>query len=157
MWIWSLGPEDPLEQPTSGFLPEKSHGQRSLSGYSPKVLKESDITEHAHWLNVFEYHFICLLHTSYLEKYLSKSFAPFMCFYYWLYVFFIYSEHQIYGFKIFYPILWVVFLFSGYCILTHMCFCFILILMKSILSLLFWAIVCAFGVIFEKPLPNPRS
>ena len=33
-----LGQEDPLEkemQPTPGFLPGKSHGQRSLTGYSP--------------------------------------------------------------------------------------------------------------------------
>ena len=36
-WVQSLGWEDPLEegwQPTPVFLPEKSHGQRSLSGYS---------------------------------------------------------------------------------------------------------------------------
>ena len=37
--------EDPLEkwQPTPVFLPEKSHGQRSLVGYSPWVV-ESDVT-----------------------------------------------------------------------------------------------------------------
>ena len=37
-WVWSLGWEDPLEkkwQPTPVFLPGKSHGQRSLVGYSP--------------------------------------------------------------------------------------------------------------------------
>ena len=37
-WVQSLGREDPLErvwQPTSVFLPGKSHGQRSLEGYSP--------------------------------------------------------------------------------------------------------------------------
>ena len=36
--VWSLGGEDPLEkewQPTPVFLPMKSHGQRSLAGYSP--------------------------------------------------------------------------------------------------------------------------
>ena len=39
MWetrIQSLGWEDPLEkemQPTPVFLPEESHGQRSLAGY----------------------------------------------------------------------------------------------------------------------------
>ena len=36
--IQSLGWEDPLEkkwQPTPVFLPGKSHGQRSLVGYSP--------------------------------------------------------------------------------------------------------------------------
>ena len=32
-------------QPTPVFLPGKSHGQRSLLGYSPWVHKESDITE----------------------------------------------------------------------------------------------------------------
>ena len=38
-WVRSLGQEDPLEkewQPTPVFLPEKSHGQRSLAGYSPR-------------------------------------------------------------------------------------------------------------------------
>ena len=41
----SLGWEDPLEkeiQPTSVFLPGKSHGQRSLRGYSLWGCKESD-------------------------------------------------------------------------------------------------------------------
>ena len=32
-------------QPTPVFLPGKSHGQRSLEGYSPWGLKESDTTE----------------------------------------------------------------------------------------------------------------
>ena len=32
-------------QPTPVFLPEKSHGQRSLAGYSPKDHKQSDMTE----------------------------------------------------------------------------------------------------------------
>ena len=32
-------------QPTPVFLPEKSHGQRSLAGYSPQGQKESDMTE----------------------------------------------------------------------------------------------------------------
>ena len=32
-------------QPTLVFLPGESHGQRSLVGYSPKGLKESDTTE----------------------------------------------------------------------------------------------------------------
>ena len=34
-------------QPTPVFLLEKSHGQRSLAGYSTKGCKESDMTEHA--------------------------------------------------------------------------------------------------------------
>ena len=33
-------------QPTPGFLPGESHGQRSLAGYSPRGRKESDTTEH---------------------------------------------------------------------------------------------------------------
>ena len=32
-------------QPTPGFLPGKCHGHRSLAGYSPRGLKESDTTE----------------------------------------------------------------------------------------------------------------
>ena len=34
------------------FLPGKSHGPRSLAGYSPWSHKESDMTEHAHMLRV---------------------------------------------------------------------------------------------------------
>ena len=45
----SLGWEDPLEgrkwQPTPVFFPGKSHGQKSLVGYSPWDLKELDTTE----------------------------------------------------------------------------------------------------------------
>ena len=43
-WVWSLGQEHPLEKgmtPTSVFLPGKSHGQRSLAGYSLWGHKES--------------------------------------------------------------------------------------------------------------------
>ena len=32
-------------QPTPLFLPEKTHGQSSLAGYSPKGHKELDMTE----------------------------------------------------------------------------------------------------------------
>ena len=32
-------------QPTPVFLPEESHGKRSLAGYSPQGLKESDGNE----------------------------------------------------------------------------------------------------------------
>ena len=34
--------------PTPVFLPGKSHGPRSLVGYSPWGCKESDTTEHTH-------------------------------------------------------------------------------------------------------------
>ena len=47
-WVQSLGQEDPWRrkwQPTPVFLPGKSHGQRSLVGYSPWGCKESDTTE----------------------------------------------------------------------------------------------------------------
>ena len=36
--------------PIPVFLPEKSHGQRSLEGYRPNGCKESDMTEHIHIL-----------------------------------------------------------------------------------------------------------
>ena len=44
-WVQSLGREDPLEEGmefTPVFLPGKSHGQRSLVGYSPWGRKELD-------------------------------------------------------------------------------------------------------------------
>ena len=50
-WVQSLGGEDLLEkemQPTPVFLPGKSHGGRSLVGYSPWGLKELDMTEQLH-------------------------------------------------------------------------------------------------------------
>ena len=51
MWetqVWSLGREVPWRrkwQSTPVLLPGKSHGQRSLVGYSPWGRKESDTTE----------------------------------------------------------------------------------------------------------------
>ena len=41
-------------QPTPVFLPEESHGGRSLVGYSPQGRKESDTTERLH------FHFHCI-------------------------------------------------------------------------------------------------
>ena len=44
-WVQSLGRKDLLEEEmatTPVFLPEKSHGQRSLAGYSPWGHKDSD-------------------------------------------------------------------------------------------------------------------
>ena len=38
-------------QPTPGFLPGESHGQRSLVGYSPRGRKESETTERPHFLS----------------------------------------------------------------------------------------------------------
>ena len=38
-------------QPSPIFLPEKSHGQRSLAGYRPRDHKESDTTEYTQQQN----------------------------------------------------------------------------------------------------------
>ena len=49
--VQSLGWEDPLEKEMalySSILPGKSHGQKSLEGYSPWGRKESDMTERLH-------------------------------------------------------------------------------------------------------------
>ena len=48
-WVGSLHQEDPLEQEMathSSILAGKSHGQRSLVGYSPWGHRESYMTEH---------------------------------------------------------------------------------------------------------------
>ena len=48
MHVQSLNGEDPLEEgmvTSSIFLLGESHGQRSLVGYSPWDLRESDTTE----------------------------------------------------------------------------------------------------------------
>ena len=48
IWVKSLDQEDPVRRewlPTPVFLPEESHGQRILAGYSPWGRKESDTTE----------------------------------------------------------------------------------------------------------------
>ena len=50
-WFWSLGQKELWRrkwQPTSLFLPGKSHGQRSLIGYSPWGCKDSDRTKQLH-------------------------------------------------------------------------------------------------------------
>ena len=50
--VQSLGWEDPWRrkwQPTPVLLPGKSHGWRSLAGYSPWGHKESDTTEQLHF------------------------------------------------------------------------------------------------------------
>ena len=47
-WVRSLIWEDPLEEEmatTPIFLPEESHEHRSLAGYSPWGLRESDMIE----------------------------------------------------------------------------------------------------------------
>ena len=50
MWVPSLGREDFLEEEMathSSILPKKSHGQKSLAGYSPWGRKESNMIDHA--------------------------------------------------------------------------------------------------------------
>ena len=45
--IQSLGQEDPLEKdwkPSPVFLPGKSHGERSLAGYSPSGCKQTRLS-----------------------------------------------------------------------------------------------------------------
>ena len=47
-WVLSLGQEDPLEKEMAThfrIIAGKSHGWRSLVGYSPWGCKESDMTE----------------------------------------------------------------------------------------------------------------
>ena len=43
-WVGKI-PWKRAQQPTPVFLPGKSHGQRSLAGYSPLGYKEWDTTE----------------------------------------------------------------------------------------------------------------
>ena len=55
--VQSLGWEDPLEKEmatTPVLLPGKSHGCRSLVGYSPWDHKESDTTEQLQFLSFSE-------------------------------------------------------------------------------------------------------
>ena len=45
MQVQYLRQDDPLEEEMATSISRKSHGQRSLVGYSPRGLKESDMTE----------------------------------------------------------------------------------------------------------------
>ena len=47
-WIPELGRCPGVGNGNPLFSPGKSHGQRSLAGYSPWGHKESDVAEHAH-------------------------------------------------------------------------------------------------------------
>ena len=55
-------------QPSPVFLPEKSHGQRSLAGYSPWGHKESDMTEHTHKKRVHIYSGILVIKRNEFES-----------------------------------------------------------------------------------------
>ena len=49
-WVRRI-PQRKAQQPTPGFLPGESHGQRSLVGYSPwgcRELDTTEVSEHAH-------------------------------------------------------------------------------------------------------------
>ena len=51
-WVQSLGQEDSLEKEMathSSILPGRSHGRKSLGGYSPWGRKELDMTERLHF------------------------------------------------------------------------------------------------------------
>ena len=66
-WVRSLGREDPLEKEMathSSTLAWKSHGGRSLEGYSLWGRKESDTTERLHFiaeLEIKEHDVSCLV------------------------------------------------------------------------------------------------
>ena len=49
VFLWRLI-QRKKRQPTSVFLPRKSHGWRRLAGYSPQGHKELDMTERLHFL-----------------------------------------------------------------------------------------------------------
>ena len=51
LWLGQKDPQRREWQPTLVFLPGKSHGWRSLAGYSPWGHQESDMTEHTRTAN----------------------------------------------------------------------------------------------------------
>ena len=61
--VWSLGQEDPLDEemaPTPVFLPGKSHGQRSLAGYSLwDANSRTQLSDWAHWTYMLLLLFSC--------------------------------------------------------------------------------------------------
>ena len=71
--VQSLGQKDPLKKEMathSSILAWKSHGWRSLAGYSPWGHKESDTTERLHFLLFFFYPSLdCKLHVGKKELY----------------------------------------------------------------------------------------
>ena len=74
-WVRSLVEKIPWSrkwQPTPVFLPGKSHGQRSLEGYSPRGHEESDMTD---WVST---HAQCVYINPNLPIYPS-SYLPLSC------------------------------------------------------------------------------
>ena len=51
-WVRSLGWEDPLEKEMATHSSGKSHGQRSMVGYSPWGRTELDTTERLHFSEI---------------------------------------------------------------------------------------------------------
>ena len=64
-------------QPTPVFSPRKFHGHRSLAGYSPWGLRESDTTEHTDILTMALKYIVDLY---YLEYIFNWNFVPFELF-----------------------------------------------------------------------------
>ena len=63
----------------SSLLVGKSHGQRSLEGYSPWSRQESDMTEHTHTQNLYSASFLAsegfLMLPANLDKYPLRSYC----------------------------------------------------------------------------------
>ena len=64
-------------QPVPVFLPGKSHGPRSLVGYSPEGLKESETTEHAHNTHTCHTGYLTVL-LLYIKNKLNDSFLSYI-------------------------------------------------------------------------------
>ena len=70
-------------QSTAVLLPEKSHGQRSLVGYSPWGLKESDTTERLHFHFPIGNHrfvfYVCGVYFCFVDKFICITFLDSTC------------------------------------------------------------------------------
>ena len=82
LWVGKI-PWRRAWQPTPVFLPGESHGQRSLTGYSPWYFKESDTTEqlNAHastkkkHVLLLSNHFLALCYPKYLQNVCARDIA----------------------------------------------------------------------------------
>ena len=91
MQVQFLGRDDLLKdkwQPTPVFLPEKSYGQRSLAGYSPKAHKESDANEHKCGLagtwTILKTFFFQIFLCSDISLYLEHALHPWNSFHFYI-------------------------------------------------------------------------
>ena len=66
-------------QPTPVFLPGKSHGWRSLVGYSPWGRKESDMTKrlHFHFHSIYSYYKTLVMFLMLCDTSLSLAYSSF--------------------------------------------------------------------------------